>query len=99
MFLGGLPEDIFVESRPYRHAEVSVDCTGVSGSHMERFLKNSLPGWIFMDFEVILEGVLGAMLLIISVSTRCSVGVMGTAREPPDHSPDLSRIRGQSLSK
>ena len=48
---------------------------------MERFLKKTLPGWIFIDFEVILEGVLGAMLLIISVSTRCSVGVMGTARE------------------
>ena len=48
---------------------------------MERFLKKSLPGWIFMDFEVILEGVLGAILLIISVSTRCCVGVMETARE------------------
>ena len=46
---------------------------------MERFLKKSLTGWIFIDLGVILEGVLGAMLLIISVSTRCSVGVMETA--------------------
>ena len=31
-------------------------------------------------------------------SARCSVGVMGTAREPPHRSPDLSHVEGQSLS-
>ena len=44
------------------------------------FLKKSVTGWIFIDFEIIVEGVLGAMLLIISVSTRCSVRVIETVR-------------------
>ena len=33
------------------------------------------------------------------VRARCSVGVMGIAREPPRRSPDLSQVGGQSLSK
>ena len=76
-----------------------LDCTGVSGSHMERFLKKSLTGLIFIDLGVILEGVLGAMLLIISVSTRCSVGVMETGWKLPKPSPEPSQVRGPSLSK
>ena len=34
-----------------------------------------------------------------TVGARCSVEVMGIAREPPHRSPDSSRVRGQSLSK
>ncbi len=32
-----------------------LDCTGVSGSHMGRFLKKSSPICIFLDFGIVLE--------------------------------------------
>ena len=33
-----------------------------------------------------------------AIRARCSVGVMGMVRDPPDHAPDSSQARVKSLS-